>query len=279
MKRATPISAFRPGDRSRKGMSLLELIIAIGIFGVAALMCLLVLSTSVERNRSTRMTVAATSAARQTIEETRAMAGLRDVAGISPELSDDFGNSDISKPEQLCAYLLSDSLATGFEVTRVGNNPLRQIICRFPAMVPGESARTAEGLKQFVNGPPPGLPAGAIVAEATMTVYLDESQVPTEVGGTVAPMWRDLGQNSTIEGPPGFDINGDGIIQTGGVRAANGDTEFTMVGAAASYQRLAQVPVDVTLVYYYQDPGANADRTLDRRGRQTHTYRLIVTNL
>lgn len=210
------------------------------------------------------------------------MAGVGDAVAVSPELTNDFGNPDISKPEQLCAYLLSNSLPEGFDVARVGAGALEGIVCRFPAMVPGESARTAEGLKQFVNGPTPGLPAGYIVAEATMTVYLDESKVPTDQNGAVGPMWRDLATGSTAEGPKGFDINGDGIIQTGGVRATGVNTaspEFTMIGASDSYRRLAQVPVDVTLVYYYQDPGANQDRTLDTRGRQTHTYRLIVTSL
>ncbi len=260
-------------NHGRQGMTLIELIIAIGLFGVAALMCLAVLATSVERNRSTRLTVAATTAARQTMEETLAMANW-----VERTATNEKKEAEDTKPLLLCKYLLGDSLPDGFVVTRIGN-PVQRIECSFPAMVPGELARDAEGAKLFdkiAEGESGQHLAGQFKnAEGFMTVYLDESQVPIELNGAVEPLWQDLSRATPARGPDGFDINGDGKIHQGGLIRETGQGPV-FAASNLSSQDLCQLPVDVRLTYYV--PKSNSSDPNDW-ARQDYRYRIIVTDM
>ncbi len=192
--------------------------------------------------------------------------------------TNDTKEAEDTKPLLLCKYLLGNSLPDGFVVTRIGS-PIQRIECRFPAVVPGELARDAEGVKLFakIAEGESGYPlAGQFkLAEGFMAVYLDESQVPTELNGAVEPLWRDLSRTTSAVGPNGFDINGDGKIHKGGLIRENSQGPV-FAESSLSSQELCQLPVDVRLTYYIPKPHSSNPAEW---ARQDYRYRFIVTDV
>lgn len=256
--------------RGRRGMMLIEVLIAIAIFGIAALMCLHALATSVTHNRTTELSVAGTVASRQVIEEVLALA--ENSAAVEANANSQFG-AFASKPRELINFLVSNNVPAEYYVDRIGWPYMTQIRCTYPINVPGVGMRDAEGKQVFLDkagqvrqtNNPWGHDYATALAE--VVIYLDETEVPATPGGTDfnSPMWI---EDDGSPGRAGFDISGDGRITAGGI--LTNDTAPTFASSAIT--SIAYLPLDITIRHTAQI------REGGTRDWQSSTYRVIVTD-
>lgn len=213
--------------RSAAGFSLIEVLIALAILGVTFLWSLYLLMSQVAGNRMTTLEIAATNAMRTRVEEMVAVSGDNTVA---------------AQGAAKAVVLFLNRLQT--RVAGLGSNYPIQVAyspgdgtVQYSFLMPGIGFRTPEATG---SGAVTGV--SDTLARGVITIYLDESKVPTEFY-----TWDNVTHSTqTPSALAGFDMDGDGNF--------NNNFSILMTGTGSEYSTttLRCLPVR-SVVSYYND--------------------------
>lgn len=214
--------------RGRRGLTLIEVVMASGIFSVVALFTIYLYMTLVHSNSTTSMQVSATNLIRSTTEDV--------FTAARENLSDAFGLGQASAALRFFAALPGARLEGTQNDRLVYYNPPIGNDGKFGTSNTRAEIGTAEGRMK-------------------VTMYLRESTVPPPpaTSGGAAVVWRDVGTGTGTRAG-GFDLNRDGSVNDAGM------TSVSTIGALRTLAGLEglgirQLPVDIEVAYF--KPGDN----------------------
>ena len=221
------ISARRRGNR---GMTLLEVVLALGILMVVLTTVLLLFMDVVRMNRTVAMQVTAGQSISGQLEELRSVA------------IDNATGHDGIMARALVAYYADtfsgENIAIGPNGTSIPRVELDaaggRLIYRFWVANPGESRRFVAAGDRTFN------PSKVGIGE--MSVYIKETAMPPSSGS--GAIWEDMAAGGTTVSS-GFDINGDGTIADWAPPA-----NLNTVKGDGFLKNIQQVPVDITITYF-----------------------------
>ncbi|MDR1535393.1 MAG: type II secretion system GspH family protein [Planctomycetota bacterium] len=231
------------GVGGRRGMTLLEIVISLGILSVALLSTLGLVMSVVEKNKLTGLEISALHTLNQQME---LVLGLAD-DNLTPE------GERINKAHSVLKRFrdfFGGAPAIGIgpngaERERLEEDPAGgRLVYRFWVPAPGQS--------QWLESDPRFRPNR--LAEGEMSFYLDEYQV----NETILPaagkgfLWRRLEGGVPVEDPEaaGFDMNLDGAINDAPAPLEDID--------------IAQLLINITLIYYSEEDHRNELHRLSR---------------
>lgn len=228
--------------RRKKGFTIIELVVCIGItaFFFAAILALLM--SIVMQNRMTQLQVAGLMAARSTAEEILSIANSADRRAAMKGSADSTSSSAI----QYLSYLKeSDYLKTLGLTANAANATGGTIVLDYYINTVGFAPRDQDGklLRGEANNSSTGVAksddkARDGKAKVKITIYVDESKVPKTPNGS--DVNKSLWEGAKEEG---FDMNGDGKIDNGSLIDSN--LHWVLEGVNSNYRRITQMPVDI----------------------------------
>lgn len=252
--------------RRKKGFTIIELVVCIGItaFFFAAILALLM--SIVMQNRMTQLQVAGLMAARSTAEEILSIANSADRRAAMKGSADSTSSSAI----QYLSYLKeSDYLASLGLSKNAANISNGKIELDYYINTVGFAPRDQNG--KLLRGDADNSVTGEAgsynrihdgKAKVKVTIYLNESDVPKTPNGS--DVKESLWEGAKEEG---FDMNGDGKIDDGSLIDSN--LHWALEGVNSNYRRITQMPVDIQVTMNH--PGY--------RGMSYSTdYRVIISD-
>lgn len=214
-----PVAEMRRGER---GLTLIEVVMASGIFSVIALSTLFLYMTLVHSNNTTSMQVSATNLARTRAEDV--------VTAARENLSNAFGLG------QAAAALQFFASQSGSELEGAGD----RLVYYDPPIGANGRFGNSRILAEMGNAE----------GRVRVTMYLKEATVPAPPvtsGGTKA-VWRNLGAGAASRAS-GFDMDRDGAVSDAGKPTIGTIGELKTL-AGLQGLGIKQLPVDVEVAYF-----------------------------
>lgn len=251
-------------------MTLLEVMLAIGMFTTALIWSMTGIYSSIAANRAVSRELSGNLAINTQVEEVQAVINEASRAAASSN-SGDLLSQHGAKAQTLVKYYGTklakvgstagdDGLAIGANgavLPRVEiDNTLGALVYRFPVAAPGESARvdvqsssSAGKLNMYDKG------------LGEMRIYLDETKIPTrKIQDLVS--WGGIGGSPVEQATLVFDLDGDGKIaaHNGGVF-----TEYDLANPDKIGAGLKEAVIDVLVRYYNNAAHTQEISTVERR--------------
>ena len=252
--------------RSVRGMTLVEIVIALGVFAVSVTMTMMIMVSTWQVNQVNSLGVVGNAAIQEMAEQITYLS-MRDANKVDGFLASAvvyrFGNQGKNmSPVAEEVILVDDEVPSPLYQW---DHNLRAIVFNF--RLPAPESVIASASENFGRRfDPDGL--------GRVYIYLDETTVPSM--GKFPTFWTDLGNGSgTHETQNGFDINGDRRIEAwnGGAIAEHNISTAANILA----MEIRRLPVDITAVYY--QPGDRDKPISARRPRWMLNRRVVVNGI